>query len=137
MSHIHVCLVSDQPIPNLTTALQFKPDTVVLLKTKEMEEKAGLLEDVLKNKGCDVQSETIAAYDINNVITVSESLINKCKNCDVSLNITGGTKIGTLGTFQAFYTSGKNELGASLDIVFLTPLSRFTEYIVSNGRALL
>ncbi len=107
MSHIHVCLVSDQPIPNLTTALQFKPDTVVLLKTKEMEEKAGLLESVLKNKGFDVQSETIEAYDINNVIAVSESLINRCKDCDVSLNITGGTKVGTLGTFQAFYTSDK------------------------------
>lgn len=107
MSHIHVCLVSDQPIPNLTTVLQFKPDTVMLLKTKEMEEKARLFEDVLKNHGFDVRSEIIEAYDINNVITVSESLINKCKNCDVSLNITGGTKVGTLGTFQAFYTQNK------------------------------
>ena len=32
---IHVCLVSDQPIPNLTTVLQFKPDKVVLLKRIE------------------------------------------------------------------------------------------------------
>lgn len=107
MKHIHVCLVSDQPIPNLTTVLQLNPDTVVLLKTKEMEEKARLLEDVLKKKNYDVKTETIEAYDINNVIRVSESLINKCKNCDVSLNITGGTKIGTLGTFQAFYTQNK------------------------------
>lgn len=50
MRRIHVCLVSDQPIPNFTTVLQFKPDTVVLLKTKEMEEKARLFEDVLKRK---------------------------------------------------------------------------------------
>ncbi|MFN3481122.1 MAG: Card1-like endonuclease domain-containing protein [Thermodesulfovibrionales bacterium] len=107
MSHLHVCLVSDQPIPNLTTVLQFKPEMVILLKTKEMDEKARLLEDVLKKKNYVVQAETIEAYDINNVINVSESLINKCKGCDVSLNITGGTKIGTLGTFQAFYTSGK------------------------------
>lgn len=107
MSHIHVCLVSDQPIPNLTTVLQFKPDTVVLLKTKEMEVKAKHLEDVLKNKKFQVRSETIEAYDINNVISVSESLINTYKNCDVSLNITGGTKVATLGTFQAFYKNGK------------------------------
>lgn len=107
MSHVHVCLVSDQPIPNLTTVLQFKPDTVVLLKTKEMEEKARLFEDVLKKKNYDVRSETIEAYDINNVISASESLINECSSCEVSLNITGGTKIGTLGTFQAFYSSGK------------------------------
>ncbi len=107
MSHIHVCLVSEQPIPNLTTVLQFKPDTVVLLNTKEMDEKAGFLEDVLKKRNYSVKTETIEAYDINNVISVSESLISKCKGCDVSLNITGGTKVGTLGTFQAFYTSSK------------------------------
>lgn len=99
--------MSDQPIPNLTTALQFKPNLIVLLKTKEMEDKARLLEDVLKNKKFDVQSEIIEAYEINNVIRVSESLINKYKNSRISLNITGGTKIGTLGTFQAFYTQNK------------------------------
>ncbi|GER94300.1 DUF1887 domain-containing protein [hot springs metagenome] len=107
MSHVHVCLVSEQPIPNLTTVLQFKPDRVVLLKTKEMEEKARFLAEVLKKKQYDVEAELIDAYDINNVIKVSESLINKCGDCEVSLNITGGTKIGTLGTFQVFYTSGK------------------------------
>jgi predicted nucleotidyltransferase len=31
----------------------------------------------------------------------------------------------------------ENELGASLDIVSLTPPSRFTEYIETKGRALL
>lgn len=107
MSHVHVCLVSDQPIPNLTTVLQFKPDRVVLFKTEEMREKSALLEKVIRKKGVEVSSETIRAYDINNVIKISESLINKCKDCEVSLNITGGTKIGTLGTFQAFYTAGK------------------------------
>lgn len=106
MKHMHVCLVSDQPIPNLTTILQFKPDKVVLLKTKEMEEKAELLKEVIKKKKIDVISETIEAYDIQNVIKISESLINKFKDYKVSLNITGGTKIGTLGTFLSFYTSG-------------------------------
>ncbi len=107
MSHIHVCLVSDQPIPNLTTALQFKPDIVVLLKTKDMEEKARLLENVLKKKKINVTSEAIEAYDINNVIDVSESLIDRYNDHEISLNITCGTKIGTLGTYQAFYTRGR------------------------------
>lgn len=31
----------------------------------------------------------------------------------------------------------ENELGTSLDIVSLTPPSRFTEYIVTKGKALL
>lgn len=50
MSHVHVCLVSDQPIPNLTTVLQFKPDRVVLLKTEEKEEKSRLFEGVIRKK---------------------------------------------------------------------------------------
>ncbi len=107
MKHVHVCLVSDQPIPNLTTVLQFKPDTVVLLKTKEMDEKAMFLEKVVKEHHIDVTSMKIEAYDISNVIDISNSIINYFKGSDLSLNITGGTKIGTLGTFQAFYTAGK------------------------------
>ncbi|MBI4847723.1 MAG: DUF1887 family protein [Nitrospirae bacterium] len=107
MSHIHVCLVSDQPIPNLTTALQLNPDKVVLLVSKEMKEKAEMLGNVLNNRGFETEAVSIDAYDINDVISVSESLITKCKSCDVTLNITGGTKIQTLGTFQAFYTREK------------------------------
>ncbi|MEW6117420.1 MAG: DUF1887 family CARF protein [Nitrospirota bacterium] len=107
MSRIHVCLVSDQPIPTLTTVLQLKPDGVILLKTSEMDEKAAFLMDILAAKKVKASSERIEAYDINDVIRVSESVIKKCSDCEVSLNITGGTKIGTLGTFQAFYTSGK------------------------------
>ena len=105
--HIHVCLVSEQPIPNLTTILQFKPDEIILLKTKEMEEKASFLENVIK-KNFRVRSELIEAYNIDNVITVSDSIIGQCADCRVTLNITGGTKIGTLGTFQAFYSAKKD-----------------------------
>jgi len=100
--------VSDQPIPNLTTALQFNPDKVVLLVSKEMKEKAELLSNVLKNREFETETISIKAFDINDVISVSESLINKCKSCEVTLNITGGTKIQTLGTFQAFYTREKS-----------------------------
>lgn len=108
MSNVHVCLVSEQPIPNITTVLQFKPDAVILLTSKEMKERAGFISDVLRNKGFNVEIEMIEAYDVNNVIEVSERVISRYKDFNVSLNITGGTKIGTLGTFQAFYTKEKN-----------------------------
>ena len=107
MSHVHVCLVSDQPIPNLTTSLQLRPDIVVLLTTEEKKEKSKQIERVLKDKGLEVKTTMMEAYDIDNVMTVSENLLNEYKNKEVSLNITGGTKIETLGTFQAFYTTGK------------------------------
>lgn len=134
MSHIHVCLVSDQPIPNLTTALQFKPDVVVLLTTSDMKEKAELLKGVLSGKGFEVRSKMIEAYNINDVINVSEALIDECRGCEVTLNITGGTKIGTLGTFQAFYTANKNIFYVDTrdnKILKLFPESEQAEYPIS------
>lgn len=109
MRHVHVCLVSDQPIPNLTTSFQFKPDIVVLLTTKEMQykKKDEFLVNVLKKHKFEVKKVLIDAYDINDVIARSEDLIKECGDCRLTLNITGGTKIGTLGTFQAFYTKDK------------------------------
>ena len=131
MSRVHVCLVSDQPIPNLTTSLQFKPDTVVLLTTKEMKEKSKQIDRVLTDKGLEVSTVMMEAYDINNVITVSENLLDEYKNDEVSLNITGGTKIETLGTFQAFYTAGKTIFYVDTrgnKILKLFPESEQTEY---------
>src|SRR4030042_6242962 len=107
MSHVHVCLVSEQPIPNLTTALQFNPEIVILLTTKEMIEQAERLKSVMVKKGIEIEQILISAYDINNVISQSENLLEKFRSHDVALNITGGTKVGTLGVFQVFYTSGK------------------------------
>ena len=107
MSHIHVCLVSDQPIPNLTTILQFEPDKVILLATKDRSAESNRLEKVIRQKGVDVKTKEIKPYDMNNVISVCENLIKDYKNDEVTLNITGGTKIGTIGTYQVFYTCGK------------------------------
>jgi len=107
MSHIHVCLVSDQPIPNLTTVFQFKPDRVILLVTAEKLAEAKRLEEIFHNHKILVESQNIAAYDLNNVILACEGIIKQSVSCQVSLNITGGTKIGTLGAFQVFYSTGK------------------------------
>ncbi len=107
MSHVHVCLVSDQPIPNLTTVLQFKPHTVILLATEERRKEAKRLEKVIRQKRVEVTTKEIKAYDIGDVVSVSENVIKDFTDDEVTLNITGGTKIGTIGTFQTFYSSGK------------------------------
>lgn len=107
MHHIHVCLVSDQPIPSLTTIYQFKPDQVILLTTKEMLTTSKRLAEVIKSRGFKVSTKEIMAYQINDIISVSESIIQQNDGSEISLNITGGTKIGALGAFQVFYSAGK------------------------------
>ncbi len=63
MRHIHVCLVSGQPIPNLTTVFQFRPDHVILLKTKEMEERTKILRiEVVDGKDIITLKERIAQW---------------------------------------------------------------------------
>jgi len=107
MSHIHVCLVSDQPIPNLTTVIQFRPDKVVLLSTKDKAAQAERLEGVMRKYCGRVESREILPYEISDVMAVSESLMDEHDESEVTLNITGGTKIAAMGAFQSFFTRGK------------------------------
>lgn len=107
MSHIHVCLVSDQPIPNLTTVLQFRPDTVILLCTDDFKAKKERLKAVLKNHQIKAEERTILPYDLQNVIQVCDSVLVDYPDAELSINITGGTKISTLGAFQVFYSADK------------------------------
>jgi hypothetical protein len=104
---VHVCLVSDQPIPNLTTVFQFRPDRVVLLYTSDKRREKDRLEAVIKSKDCHVEGREIAPYDMGNVIGVCEQLFRDCPDCELSLNITGGTKVATVGTFQSFYSTDR------------------------------
>lgn len=39
MLNIHVCLISDQTIPNILSIAHFKPDEVLFVSTEEMEKK--------------------------------------------------------------------------------------------------
>jgi len=105
MKTVHVCLVSDQPIPNLTTVMQFKPDTVVLLYTSDKRVQKDRLLRVIRSKGMCVEEREIQPYGMGSVITQCESVIERFHDAEISLNITGGTKIGTLGSFQAFYNA--------------------------------
>jgi hypothetical protein len=107
MSHIHVCLVSDQPIPNLTTALQFHPDTVLLLYTDDRKAQKERLKAVLQTRRFKVEERVILPYDLQNVIQTCEAVLADYQDCELSLNITGGTKISTLGAFQVFYSADK------------------------------
>lgn len=108
MSHIHICLVSAQPIPNLTTVFQFKPDKVILLYTNEMERQVDWLESVIKGRRFDTEKIKTSAYDLTDIMSKCCKCIKSYPSDYVSLNITGGTKIQTIGAFQEFFSSGKD-----------------------------
>ena len=103
---VHVCLVSEQPIPNMTTILQYCPDTVVLLYTDQTRAVKQRLAAAIKARGIAVDALEIKAFDMKDVTSKAKSVIEKYRDSELSLNITGGTKIGTLGVFQVFSQAG-------------------------------
>jgi len=108
MKHIHMCLVSDQPIPNVTSCLQLKPDHVELLYTKDKINQGLRIEGFLKTRGMSVRGTEILPFEMPAVMEVCKALLVEYADFKVSLNVTGGTKIAALGAFQVFMEAHKD-----------------------------
>jgi len=98
---VHVCLISDQPIPNLLPLLLDKPAEAIFLVSPEKTAQAELLKKVVQPHGIRVAIEETSAYDFDTTATCCEKLLNN--GGALTLNVTGGTKIAALAAFQAFY----------------------------------
>ena len=94
---IQICLVSEQTLPNYLGACLSDPmpRMVHLVVTERMKEKADILEQALKRKGCKVQQHSIPTAGHNEVFnclcTISESIQGP-----IAINVTGGTKVMAL-----------------------------------------
>ena len=109
MSHIHVCLVSEQTIPNILGIYHFKPDKIVFCTTERMENK----------KRADAIINALRLYDldyskIHEKVIVDQDCLEDCeakfttevvskyKDKKLIVNLTGGTKIMVLGAYNVF-----------------------------------
>lgn len=131
MSHIHVCLVSDQTIPNILGIHHVKPDEILFISTVKMEadKKADHILQTLLQIGLDFNKR------FQKVVVNEESLLDCKKKLDdwivsregedFTVNLTGGTKIMSIAVYEYFkdYGSkmiyipmGKNE--------FITPFPK-------------
>ena len=101
----HLCLVSAQPTPNLTPALDpaLAPRRVILLVSRDMAQRADWLEAVLKPRGIAVERWPIQdAWDLEHIqVRVLELLEQESALIvprAIALNATGGTKPAVLET---------------------------------------
>lgn len=110
---IHLCLVSDQPIPNLLPVVNMatRPDKVVLAVTADMQRKRKdkYLKKVLGNYVKDIEELQIEdPYDIQKCCKIFvEWLLKQIKanpGAEICLNTTGGTKPMSLGAVSAFWS---------------------------------
>jgi hypothetical protein len=108
MSHIHVCLVSDQPIPNILGIHYFKPDELLFISTGEMERK-GKVSSILdaltligfnyRNKAQKVIVKEDSILDCHRKL---EEWIQRREDSDFVVNLTCGTKIMSIAAYEFF-----------------------------------
>lgn len=107
---IHLCLVSAQPTPNLTPALDpgFKPRQAILLVSPDMAGQAGWLEAVLKPAGVQVSRYPIDdAWDLPGIRDRVLEILAEHEGEEIALNATGGTKLMSLAAYEAFRAAEK------------------------------
>ncbi len=116
MSHIHVCLVSEQTIPNILGIHYFKPDKVIFCTSEKMEQqrRTDAIINTLKLYGLDYSSDTI-----HERIQVDQDCLDDCemklakiarkyRDAEIIVNLTGGTKIMVLASYNAFKSVAKS-----------------------------
>lgn len=108
-SQIHVCLVSSQPIANLLPLLLEKPVKVFFLVSPEMTVQAERLRKIVQPRGIGVEVlDVFSAYDFDAMARLCAELLESGpEDAELVLNVTGGTKIGALAAFQAFFFENK------------------------------
>lgn len=105
----HLCLVSAQPIPNLTPALDkdFSPDKVILAVSPQMQEQAKHQEEVLKRFKVPVEQLDLPdAYDISSLLDTFIRFLDAHEGEEILLNATGGTKPMAIAAQEAFRMAG-------------------------------
>ncbi|MCC7201906.1 MAG: DUF1887 family protein [Nitrospirae bacterium] len=101
---IHVCLVSAQPIPNLIPLRmdELSPEKVILLESKDVKAQAQRIEQVIKTWGIKVVRCPIEPYDLESARETCLNILAEIDKDEVTLNVTGGTKIMALAAFEVF-----------------------------------
>lgn len=107
MIRVQVCIVSDQPIPNIIPAISGDSNRVELLVSTDMEKKGEWLKQFFEKRGITATFHPIDPYDFSQVEGVCLKILDEAEGMDVALNVTGGTKIAALGAFSAFHTRNR------------------------------
>lgn len=96
-----VCLVGEQPVPNLLAVRHFQPKEVVLAFTNRVKPTVERLSRALK-VGCEVHSLPVSEYDLDVTQSALEAFAaaRGWKADEIVFNLTGGTKLMALAAHR-------------------------------------
>lgn len=102
---IMACLLSNQHIPNLIGVKMYTPDKLILVVSKKMKDKSDLFLNALKIGGLNYEDkkeiiELDDEFNLQKVMESAQSILNKYSANQIYFNISGGTKIMTLGFYS-------------------------------------
>jgi hypothetical protein len=112
MSHIHVCLVSDQTIPNILGIHHFSPDNVLFVSTSDMEKKnkvKHMLQALMQiglNYGNRFQKIVVQEDSLLDCKKKLDEWITGREGSEFTVNLTGGTKIMSIAVYEYFKDYG-------------------------------
>lgn len=103
----HLCLVSEQAVPNLLPVLdeRWRPKRVVLAVSEPMKDKADSLAKVIKRRCPGIQVGRLDLTDAFEYDKLSNDFLNFLvdqEGIDVALNVTGGTKMMAVAAQEVF-----------------------------------
>ncbi|WP_298068396.1 DUF1887 family CARF protein [uncultured Mailhella sp.] len=98
----HICLVSEQTLPNYlgTVMPDASPQTVHLVVTDRMKERANILEKALRERGMAVEHYPLASPRPNEMLAVLNAIREKTPSGSLAVNVTGGTKVMALAAVE-------------------------------------
>ena len=107
----HLCLVSDQPMPNFLPVLseELKPGSVTLAVSPQKERQADALRREFESLNIDVR-DNLAIADANDIAGIEKTIVDWLDHHegeDVVLNLTGGTKPMAIAAQEAFRMADK------------------------------
>jgi len=110
MKRIHLCIISDQPLPNLIPILQDKPDYVALIVSKEKSQEAINFKETLRYCGYDTDAVFIyqgipdsgLEYLQLKALEIIDTQSAVTPNARFIYNATGGNKIMALAFASQF-----------------------------------
>jgi len=98
-----ICLVSRQAMPNVIPILMYKPQLVYLLMTEEERRCGYHLKNLFCKKNIEVKKiRGISAYNELTINDTIKNILTELRCDDLTLNITGGTKLMAIGAYEIF-----------------------------------